>query len=499
MRVLLVYSCHGTNLLPAPPIGLSYVATATRRAGHEVRFLDLNLSRDEGADLTRLMREFRPRVVGISVRHIDNVVRQNLQPHLGILAGQIAVVRAESRSESREEATVVLGGPAISILREATLRLLDADIAVCGEGEHSFPALLEALERGEPLNRIPGICFRNEGEIVTTHAEPHPRFGPSGMQDWIDWRTYERLGATWAIQTKRGCSLPCSYCTYPVVEGRALRTRPADEIADEMEEIARTAAPRTFDFVDSTFNVPPEHALGVCEEILRRGLKLRLTTMGVNPLHASAELFTLMKRAGFNSMMITPESASATMLESLSKGFSVEDVHRAARLARESGLRCIWFFMLGGPGETRETVEETLSFVEKNLDFKRCLTVIFTGIRILPGTRIAQAAFEEGYLPQGSDLAGPVFYMSPLVSEAAILDRINQAINRSSNIVHAAEEGAGFYTRIVHRALHVAGVAPPYWRFLPHYLNLPFIRSARRKFPIVGTGSKPATETSSAG
>jgi len=315
------------------------------------------------------------------------------------------------------------------------------------------------------------------------------------MQNWIDWPAYKGLGATWAIQTKRGCPLPCSYCTYPVIEGRTLRTRPAREVVDEIEDVIRCVAPRTIDFIDSTFNVPPEHAMEICEEIIRRDLRVQMTTMGINPLHASKELFSLMKRAGFNSMMITPESASATMLESLSKGFSVDHVHRAATLALESGLRCIWFFMLGGPGEDRDTVEETLSFVERHLDSSRFLINIFTGVRILPRTALARTAFESGYLEPGTDLSESVFYMSPLVSETWILDRINAAINRRPNIVHAAEEGAPTFTQVIQKALRLAGVSPPYWRFLPHYLRTPLVRAGRKRYPAVGTGARPTASS----
>jgi hypothetical protein len=199
-----------------------------------------------------------------------------------------------------------------------------------------------------------------------------------------------------------------------------------------------------------------------------------------------------MRRAGFNSMMITPEAASETMLRSLGKGFTVEDVHRTARLARTSGLSSTWFFMLGGPGETPGTVEETVSFVESQLDWPRCLSIFMTGIRVLPGTDLARRAVAEGSLPADADLAEPTFYFSPGVPEAWMLDRINQAIGRCPGIVHAAEEGGSTYERMVDRMLHLAGVAPPYWRFLPLMLRVPPIPSLRRRHPpVVGAASPP--------
>ena len=479
MRVLLVYWNPSRELLPAPPIGLAYVAGATRRAGHDVAFVDLLGSRRPLEDLRGHLAARAPDVVGLSIRNIDNVVRQRAAWHLEDAGRLAAVVREAS------DARVVLGGPAVSILGARVLAHVDGDFAVVGEGEATFPRLLAALESGASVGKIPGVISRiHDG----APAEPArlPRFGASGLEDWIDWRAYARAGATWPIQTKRGCGLACSYCAYPAVEGRAARRRAPTDVADEIERVSARIGPRAFEFVDSTFNVPPLHAEAVCAEITRRRLRVNLTAMGVNPLGASARLFGGMRRAGFNSMMITPEAASDTMLRSLRKGFGAEDVRRTARLARDSGLASMWFFMLGGPGETRQTVEETLSFVERHLDWPGCVAIFMTGIRVLPGTALAREAAGTGGLPAERDLAEPTFYLSPEVDEDWMLGRINQAMRRCPAIVHAAEEGMSTYERIVDRGLALAGVAPPYWRFLPLLLRVPPVPALRRRRPPLG-------------
>lgn len=475
MRVLLVYFNPARDLLPAPPIGLSYVASATRRAGHDVRFLDLLGSDRPEDDLRDAVRAFEPEVVGISVRNIDNVVHQRPVWHLNGLGRLLAAVRQESRG------TIVLGGPAVSILEATALRRLDADFAVIGEGEHAFPALLAAIGASRPCGDIPGLCYRAGQTVACTPPSRLPGFGASGMEQWIDWRAYERRGGTWAIQSKRGCPLSCSYCAYPAVEGRTCRTRPAEEVADEIERVMARVGPRAFEFVDSTFNVPAEHAQRICREIIRRRFRVDLTAMGVNPLGVSETLFGLMRRAGFNSMMITPEAASDVMLRNLRKGFTVAHVRRAARLARESGIASAWFFMLGGPGETRETVEQTVSFAEEHLSWRGCLSIFTTGIRVLPGTELARRAASEGQLPPGQDLAEPAFYLSPQVDEAWMLDRISRAVGTCPSIVHAAEEGTSVTQQVADCILHALGVAPPYWRFLPILLRIPPIPALRRR------------------
>ncbi len=485
MRVLLVYFNPARDLLPAPPIGLAYVASATERAGHEVRVLDLLARERPDAEVAQAVRAFAPHAVGISVRNIDNIVRQRPAWHLGELAQLLAAVRRES------PAPIVLGGPAVSILGTTALTRLDADFAVVGEGEETFPALLSALEAGRPWDAIPGLCYRDGAAVRCTPPARLPRFGPSGMERWVHWPAYERRGGTWAIQTKRGCPLRCSYCAYPGIEGQTGRMRSAEEVVDEIEHVMARVGPRTFELVDSTFNVPPEPAAALCREIIRRGLRVNLTAMGVNPLGVSEALFALMRRAGFNSMMITPEAASDVMLRALRKGFTVEDVRRTAALARDSGIASAWFFMLGGPGETRDTVEQTVSFVERHLSWGGCVSIFMTGIRILPGTELARRAFAEGHLAPDRDLAEPAFYLSPAVDEDWILARVSRAIGRCPAVVHAAEEGGSAYERLVDRALGLLGVAPPYWRFLPLLLRVPPVPALRRRYRPAGAATAP--------
>jgi radical SAM superfamily enzyme YgiQ (UPF0313 family) len=477
MRVLLVYFNRSRDLVAAPPIGLAYVASATRRAGHAVRVLDLLGSARPLHALRETVRAFAPEVIGVSVRNIDSVVSQRPEWQLGELGRLLGVVRQETR------APLVLGGSAISILGAAALRRLAADFAVVGEGEDTFPRLLAALESTRRFDSIDGLCYRAGDTVRSTPPARLPRFGASGMEEWIDWPAYEREGGTWAIQTKRGCPLTCSYCAYPAIEGRACRMRPAEEIVDEIERVLARARPRTIEFVDSTFNVPEDHAHRICREIIRRRLAVNLTAMGVNPLGVSSTLFALMRRAGFNSMMITPEAASEPMLRRLRKGFGVEHVHRAARLTRDSGIASAWFFMLGGPGETRETVEETVSFVERHLNWRGCVSIFMTGVRILPGTELARDAVAEGSLAGAADLTEPTFYLSREVEEEWILARISRAIGRCPGIVHAAEEGLSTYERLAARALQALGVPPPYWRFLPILLRVPPVPVLRRRNP----------------
>jgi radical SAM superfamily enzyme YgiQ (UPF0313 family) len=477
MRVLLVYANKSLDLTAAPPIGLSYVASAAEAAGHDVAVVDLLAANDGEGALRRALRERRPEVVGISVRNIDSCSKQRPAWQVGDVARHIEIVR-ESGS-----ARIVLGGPAVSVLGPAIFESLPADFAVVGEGELAFPALLRALARGEAVRGIPGVYERNGSEIEGSELDRLPGFGRSGMERWIDWPAYRRRNGTWAIQTKRGCPMHCVYCVYPGIEGASLRRRTPHDVADEIEHVATTMRPRAFEIVDSTFNLPTSHAIEICEEIVRRRLRVRLTTMGINPLGATGALFRAMRRAGFRSMMVSPDAASATTLTALEKGFTVRDVRRTARLAKASGMRSAWFFILGGPGETRETVDETIRFIETELNDSRCLSILMTGVRVLPGTGMAALATRQGIVARNHDYAAPTFYVSPDVEEDWIVARVQRALAKNPGIVYAAEQGISKSEWAFNVGLRALRFAPPYWRFLPILMRMPPLSQWRRRVP----------------
>ena len=155
------------------------------------------------------------------------------------------------------------------------------------------------------------------------------------------------------------------YCTYRNVEGRGYRTRDPERVADEIEELYRKAGVRNFDFVDSTFNSPPGHALEVCEAISRRNLKVHLDTTNFTPATASIELLAAMRAAGFRTLGISAESASDPVLQRLEKGFTASKVREVAERVEKAGIRTLWIFLVGGPGETPANMRTTPMIKQK--------------------------------------------------------------------------------------------------------------------------------------
>jgi radical SAM superfamily enzyme YgiQ (UPF0313 family) len=171
----------------------------------------------------------------------------------------------------------------------------------------------------------------------------------------------------------------------------------------------REAGARNFTFVDNTFNVPPAYAKELCRGMIQARLDLNLWCI-IYPKWVDAELVELMRGAGCRQISFGFESGSDAILQGLNKRFDAEEVRDIAKLFAEAGIERRGFLLLGGPGETRDTVEESLAFADSlGLEGLK----ITVGLRIYPGTPLAATALAEGLIRPGDDLLSPRFYLAP--------------------------------------------------------------------------------------
>jgi radical SAM superfamily enzyme YgiQ (UPF0313 family) len=209
------------------------------------------------------------------------------------------------------------------------------------------------------------------------------------------------------VQTRRGCALKCSYCSTPKIEGSVLRKRSAEAVAAWLESWVR-AGHANFFFVDNTFNFPPAYAKSICRLILERELDMQWQSI-IYPKHVDEELVELMAAAGCRQISLGFESGSEQMLKNLNKRFTLEDVRTTSTLFADHGIRRMGFLLMGGPGETKKSVEESLAFADSlKLDVLR----LTAGIRIYPDTQLAEIAVNQGVISSETDLLYPHFYLS---------------------------------------------------------------------------------------
>ncbi len=433
MRVLLVNTNIEKAPYPVPPLGLCMLANALADR-HEVKIYDGVF--DEGKGLEALVIQFLPDVIGFSIRNIDDVVQDRQIYYLdGILEKFITPVKRITK------ATIIVGGSGFSIFPTEIMEITGADFGIAGEAEAILPVLLDRIQSGSSTSDIPNLLtsFSKKVQKGSGFAFLKPAAANfSEIDKWIDFSPYLVKGV-YSVQTKRGCSHGCIYCTYPQIEGRKFRTRSPGDIADEIEQAHKRLGYITFEFVDSTFNDPGGHAESICREIIRRNLKVRLRTMGMNPRHTSDELFDLMARAGFVQIDATPDSASPRMLENLNKGFTLDEIEKMARLIKKFNIPTMWFFLFGGPGEDEVTFRETTDFID-NFVNPADLVYMNAGLRIYPNTPLHKLALEELRFAAGDSLLQPsAYYYSKKISKQVLNDLIRSASLTRPHCIPALE------------------------------------------------------------
>ena len=213
MKVLLVSANTEQFNMPAMPLGLACVVEAAKNSGHDVFMLDLMFEMDVNATLKKVIAEFRPECIGISVRNIDD---QHIETPKFLLEKVKEVVTV---CRDLSNVPIVLGGAGYSMFPESALAYLEADYGIEGEGEIAFPALLTRLENNDDLSGIPGLYTRGHGQ--------HQRKTLSNNLDkltlpetWILSASASQNHEPWIpVQTRRGCALKCSYCSTSTIEG----------------------------------------------------------------------------------------------------------------------------------------------------------------------------------------------------------------------------------------------------------------------------------------
>jgi hypothetical protein len=235
-------------------------------------------------------------------------------------------------------------------------------------------------------------------------------------------------------------------------------------VVDEMQALQRDAGIRHFEFVDSTFNAPPRHATSVCEAIVRRGLRAHLDTTNFTPANAPAELLTAMRRAGFRWLGITAESASDPVLDRLQKGFDAARIHAVARDMEAAGIGVLWIFLVGGPGETPGTLEETLRFAEWRLE-RGDAVYMTVGVRIYPGTALQRIAIADGVVAPDDSLLVPTFYQASALPLERTVARLRRFAARHPRFMFSADSRSRVLPWLT-RAASILRLPRPHWRYM---------------------------------
>jgi radical SAM superfamily enzyme YgiQ (UPF0313 family) len=403
MKILLISANTEQINMPVLPLGMAYVGAAVQSAGHEIKILNLMMVKDIRGLLREAISGYSPDVIGISVRNIDDQMME--RPNF-LLDGVRTVVN-ECRNLSG--APIVLGGAGYSIFPRRALEYLKADIGIQGEGEKAFVMLLERLKHKGDISKIPGLCLPGTGLVKKKRPVKFLDHHPQPLLDThlLIPSTLKNEDIWFPVQTRRGCAMGCSYCSTASIEGRLLRKHSVAYAVDFIRQYAN-AGIENFFFVDNTFNFPLSYAKALCDRIIAEELNIKWRCI-LYPWKIDDELVEKMARAGCKEVSLGFESGSESILKRMNKRYTLDDVRRISKMLGKQQIRRMGFLLLGGPGESKDTVKQSLYFADS---LKTEALKINLGIRIYPETALHRIAVDEGKIEPDDDLLFPKFYMA---------------------------------------------------------------------------------------
>lgn len=363
MKVLII----SANTLPAAPTGPVYVAGAVRQTGHEVQIFERLFADDLEAELTDLLENFEPEVIGVSIRLVFGdkldaaaslgTSHTDLRPHIKQI---IEVIRA------RTTAPIVMGGPGFNYYGREWLEYLGLDYGIRGEGEESFPLYLKRRVDGGDIYSVPGCIYR-KGD--TYHTVPNNLVQDLDGQalpayDLVEWQRYGESNITPAIFTKRGCAFFCTYCPYSKLEGKHYRLKSPQRVLSEATYILQHTGTKRIMFCENNFNAPRQHAVAICQALLNENIDLQWGTGDLRPVGVTDHFCRLMENSGCFYVNLAIESASSAMLNSMQRGYTVNQVRASLEALGRSSIPFSASLMIGAPGESPQTIAETLSVLD---------------------------------------------------------------------------------------------------------------------------------------
>ncbi len=384
MKVLLI---NPISDMPYPvlPLGLAYIAAYLRKHGIEVQIIDAWAWRYSLSQLQEKVSAAAGEIIGITVN----------TPTYEQARETIKACR-----RAAPQAVIVLGGPHPSALPRQILRECpEADITVQGEGEIVMLNICRALEKGQDLLKLAGIAFRRDGGVIATGQAPEvadldslppPARELFSLNKYQTHPPYGRKNPYGTMVTQRGCSFQCTYCSKTVF-GRRLRLRSVENVLSEIFAMTEELGIREIHFYDDIFTVNKKWIHDFCSRLNKVCPELSWSCTTRVDL-VDEEMLREMAEAGCWMISYGVESGSQKILDSVKKGYRLEQVREAFALTKKAGIRTIAYYMIGFPADNEATIKETVDFV---VSLKPDFASLGIGV-LLPGSPLYAAGRGEG-------------------------------------------------------------------------------------------------------
>jgi anaerobic magnesium-protoporphyrin IX monomethyl ester cyclase len=370
-----------------PSLGLGYLASVARRKKCSVKIIDANVTFNTLKDLVEGIYSENPKWLGITATTLTIDVAAHIAKKIKAKIPKLMVI--------------VGGAHMTAVSGEVFKRLKDIDIGVIGEGEETFAEILTALKAGKDLKKVKGIIYRKNGKVIVNPRReflkaldklPYPAWDlisgfPNKYSPAVN--SYMQLPAV-HLFTSRGCSGRCLFCDRSVF-GRYPRMHSAKYVLAEIEYLVKKYKIREIQFFDDNLLLFPKRLKEICQGMIKKKWGITWSCQARCDMISPKMLF-LMKRAGCWQIGLGIESGSNRILENLQKGETTIILNRAIEACHKAGIEAKGYFILGNPGETKETLEETKKFI-----LTTPLTYVYTTFFTpLPGSEAYQRADKFG-------------------------------------------------------------------------------------------------------
>ena len=393
------------------PLGLLYIAAVLDESGYDVEILDAFMTdlpfRKKG-DITE---------VGMPYERIKEEIQKRKPDIVGItnpFTSQVeqAIRVADIVKEIDPSILTVVGGPhgtvvPIEFLKEAK----NVDIVAIGEGEYTMLDIVRFFEGNKKIDDVQGIAHRIYNEVVLNSSRPfkenldelpYPAYHLVDMEKYlnpktIEYRSFQKRALS--MVTSRGCPFNCSFCSVHLHMGKTFRAHSVDYVVDHIEYLVNKYRIKTIYFEDDNLTFDIERFEAICDKIIERGIKFHWETPnGVRADYLTLDLLKKMKKTGCQSVFVGVESGDQYVLDNIiGKSLKLKNVVKFAKMCKKIGLKTGAFYIIGFPGETKETMRNTVDFA---LMLKRKYDVGMHLLFATPsyGTRLYEECKQKGYI-----------------------------------------------------------------------------------------------------
>ena len=402
MNVLLIQLKMGHRRELIYPIGLSCIARAVHMGGHAVKTIDMNTEADPILCITEQLMKCKAQVVGISIRNTDYPEDENV-------LSQIREITSAMKRIDRK-VIIVAGGTGFSIFAEEIMgEIPDIDYGVFLEGEKTIVDLLRNLEIPE---NVKGIWHKRDGKLLFTgrrllddlnNYQSMWNFFPLEKYKFIEERV-NLFGI--GVESKRGCFFNCAYCLYPFLSGSKVRLRDPVKVVDDIDVLSKEKNIKNFVFTDPVFNVPLDHAVKICKEIIRRKIQINWSAW-FDVKNITDEFMRLAVDAGCIEFSFSPDGYTDSTLKKLRKNITKRNINETVSIAKKvDGANVSYNFFLMPPGQTVSGIIMLIFFrirvkVVLGNKLKACG---FSLIHLMPKTNLYEIALKDKLITEHEDM-----------------------------------------------------------------------------------------------